>query len=120
MRVCRFLAVLLLGVVCWAIPVRHARDRADRAADLPAFDPQKPLTDNERDRRIAALEPGLSPEQVRRLIGDPRHTGRQILYHRCLEQWLYEGSFSLRLEFDWPRGQEPRLQSVQPAGAPGR
>ena len=97
-----------------------AAARAGQPADLAPYDPDKPLSDAERDQRRAALDPGLSPDQVRRLIGPPLHVARQILYHRCLEQWLYGAPFPVRVEFDCPRGQEPRLQSVQPLGGPGR
>ena len=74
----------------------------------------------ERDQRLAAVVPGLTPDQVRALIHAPNHVGRQILYHRCVEQWVYDSAFPLRLEFDCPRGQDARLQSVQPVVAPGR
>lgn len=84
------------------------------APDFPPFDQGKPLPEAERPGRLAAVEPGLSPDQVRRLIGQPRAICWQILYHRCLEQWLYDSIFPVRLEFDCPRGQEPRLLSVQP------
>jgi hypothetical protein len=93
--------------------------RAAPPTDLPPYDPDKPLPDAERERRINAVEIGLSPNQVRLLIGAPRHVSRQVLYHRCLEQWIYDSTFPVRLEFEYPRGQEPRLQSVQWLGPPG-
>lgn len=87
------------------------------SAESPQPDLDQPPSEVERAQRMAAVEPGLSPDQVRRLIGAPRATSRQVLYHRCLEQWLYAPPFSVRLEFDCPRGQEPRLLSVQPLDA---
>ncbi len=83
--------------------------------------PDKPLTDAERTDRIRRVQPGVSsPEQVRQLLGPPDHSARQILYHRTREQWLYDAPFAVRLEFEYVRGQEPRLLSVQPviAGKP--
>ncbi len=86
---------------------------------IPALDPDQPLSAAERDQRLAAVQRGMTPDQVRGLIGAPHHVCRQILYHRCVEQWIYDSVFQLRLEFDRPLGQEARLQSVQPLVMPG-
>jgi hypothetical protein len=51
----------------------------------------------------------MTPDQVRQMIGPPNHVARQILYHRYLEQWVYNPPDSLRAEFDFPRGQPARL-----------
>jgi hypothetical protein len=90
---------------------------AQSASDLPPFDPAQPLSAAELAKRLAEVQPGLAPDAVQRLIGAPRSTCRQILYHRHLEQWLYDRPFSVRVEFDCLRGQEPRLQSVQAVGS---
>ncbi len=87
------------------------------ASAAPSPDADSPPSEVDCAQRLAAVEPGISPDRVRRLIGAPRAVSRQILYHRCLEQWLYSSPFSVRLEFDCPRGQEPRLLSVQPLDA---
>lgn len=110
---CRFALVLLLA----ALSLAARPPQAD--APLP-FDPNKPLTDAERAERLKQVQPGLSPEQVRQLLGPPGRTARQILYRRSREQWLYDAPFAVRLEFEYVRGQEPHLQSVQPvvAGKP--
>jgi hypothetical protein len=64
---------------------------------------------------VAHLRPGMTPEQVRQVMGgSPRRAARQILYHRYLEQWLYDQPTSVRLEFDCRRGQPARLQSILP------
>jgi hypothetical protein len=84
---------------------------------LPAFDPDKPLPEAERAERLERVKPGLSPDQVRHLLGPPRSSARQILYHHAREQWVFEAPFSVRLEFEYVRGQEPRLLSVQPTAA---
>jgi hypothetical protein len=81
---------------------------------LPPFDPDKPLSEPEKTKRLNRVEPERSsPEQVRQLLGPPTRTARQILYHRAREQWLYEAPFHVRLEFEYVRGQEPHLLSVQ-------
>jgi hypothetical protein len=57
------------------------------------------------------LERGMTPVQVRQLVGAPKQTARQILYHRYREQWLYEATLPVRLTFDCRRGQKPQLLS---------
>ena len=84
------------------------------AAPPEPFDPAKPLSDDERDRRREQVQRGLWPDQVRDLIGPPKRVARQILYQHYLEQWVYDAPFDLRIEFDCPRGQQPQVQSVQP------
>ena len=60
-------------------------------------------------RPFAKLERGMSPEQVRQLVGVPKHIARQIFYHHYREQWHYEAAVPVRLTFDCPRGQKPQL-----------
>lgn len=60
---------------------------------------------------LAKLESGMSPEQVRRLVGAPQRVARQILYQRYREQWIYLSPVPFRLTFDCPRGQPPVLLS---------
>jgi hypothetical protein len=84
------------------------------AAPPEPFDPAKPLPDDERDRRLEQVRPGLPPDQVRDLLGPPKRVARQILYQRYLEQWVYDAPFDLRVEFECRRGQQPQVQSVQP------
>jgi hypothetical protein len=90
---------------------------AEASSDLPPLDPAKPISESERAQRLAELQPGMPIDQIQHLIGAPRSTCRQILYHRYLEQWLYDSPFSIRLEVDCLRGQEARLLSVQPLGS---
>ena len=111
-----FRILVVLGCLLGLAP---GSARAVSPPDFPPLDPDRPLPQAEHDQRLAAVEPGLTPDQVRRLIGEPRHVCREILDHRYLEQWIYDARFPVRLEFDCPRGQEPRLQSVQPLAAPG-
>jgi hypothetical protein len=58
---------------------------------------------------FAKLQSGMSPEQVRQLVGAPKRVTRQIFYHRYREQWIYDTPVPLRLTFDCPRGQKPQL-----------
>jgi hypothetical protein len=83
-------------------------------AELPA----KVWTEEEWTRAVERLRPGMTPEQVREALGPPRRIGRQILYQRYLEQWVYDSPRPLRLEFDCRRGQLPSLLPLAPAGPP--
>jgi hypothetical protein len=56
---------------------------------------------------------GMTPDEVRLALGPPHHVARQILYHRHLEQWVYNLPISLRLDFDCPRGQVARLVAFE-------
>ena len=58
---------------------------------------------------------GMTAPEARALLGEPLAVSRQILANRCLEQWHYR---ALRLSFDCPRGQRPRLVAV--AALPSR
>jgi hypothetical protein len=71
---------------------------------------------------FAKLQHGLTPEQVRQRVGEPRRIARQILYHRYLEQWFYDTPVPVRLTFTCPRGQPPQLLSWHglPQGAEPR
>jgi hypothetical protein len=60
---------------------------------------------------FAKLKRGMTPEQVRQLVGVPKQIARQILYHRYREQWIYDAAVPVRLTFDCPRGHPPQLLS---------
>lgn len=60
---------------------------------------------------FSKLERGMTPEQVRQLVGAPKQIARQIFYHRYREQWIYDVPLSVRLTFDCRRGQKPQLLS---------
>ncbi len=62
------------------------------------------------------LRAGMTPAQVRAVLGPPRRVARQVLYHRYLEQWVYDAPHTLRVEFDCQRGQAARLVSAGPEG----
>lgn len=61
---------------------------------------------------FAKLRPGMTPEEVHKIVGAPKLISRQILYHRYREQWLYQWAVPLRLTFDCRRGQIPQLLYV--------
>jgi hypothetical protein len=60
-------------------------------------------------RPFAQLKRGMTPQQVRQLLGAPKQIARQIFYHHYREQWLYDAAVPVRLTFDCPRGQKPQL-----------
>lgn len=84
---------------------------------LVTLSPCQPVTeagpadkDNEdAPRPFAQLKRGMTPQQVRQLVGAPKHIARQIFYHHYREQWLYDAASPVRLTFDCPRGQKPQL-----------
>jgi hypothetical protein len=66
-------------------------------------------TEEDWTRTVERLLPGMTTEQVRQILGSPRRIGRQILYQRYIEQWVYETPRPFRLDFDCHRGQPPSL-----------
>jgi hypothetical protein len=71
----------------------------------------------EEGQKKLDLPVGLSPEQVKARVGGrpPDRVARQIVAHRCIEQWHYGPPLNLRLVFDCPRGEVPKLVRVRPA-----
>jgi hypothetical protein len=58
------------------------------------------------------LREGMTPAQVRAVMGEPSRVGRQVLAHRALEYWHYSGERAVLLTFDCHRGQLPRLSRI--------
>jgi len=58
----------------------------------------------------------LTPEQLVQRLGPPTRKARQLLYQRCLEQWIYEQAHQVRVEIEFPRGQKPVIRTVGPLG----
>lgn len=108
-----FAALLFLAVTAGSHDAVPAPPPDLPPSRLEPFDPGKPLPEEERLRRLDQLRPGLTPEQVRNLLGPPTRVARQILYHRYFEQWFYDRPFNVRVEFECRRGQEPQIQSVR-------
>jgi len=94
-RILLLLLVLFVSLVALHPGVAEFADK-DRDNPKPAFD---------------KLKRGMTPEQVRQLVGAPKHIARQMLYHRYREQWVYDVANPVRFTFDCPRGQKPQLLS---------
>jgi hypothetical protein len=92
----RLILALVLGAAV-ATPGLAGQDPPDR--------PEAP---------VSRLRPGMTQTEVRRLLGPPPRSARQILYRRYLEQWVYDAPQAVRIEFDCIRGQEPQILTVQP------
>lgn len=54
-----------------------------------------------------------SPAQLLEVLGKTRTTSHQLLYRRYLEQWKYQVPLPLVITFDYRKGKEPILRSVQ-------
>jgi hypothetical protein len=74
--------------------------------------------EKEKPRAFAKLQRGMTPEQVRQCVGQPKRIARQILYHHYREQWLYDTPHSTRLTFECQRGQKPELLEIRPPRTP--
>lgn len=59
----------------------------------------------------SSLRPGMTAAQVLDLLGPPKRVARQVIYKRCLEQWIYDVP-SLRIELDSVQGQLAHVLSV--------
>jgi hypothetical protein len=94
------LGAWLLAPVGAAMPTRQAP-------------PDRTVNQRGRQQVLARLRTGQTQDEVRALLGPPGRIARQILHHRYLEQWVYEGPWQVRLEFDCPRGRKPLLTTVQ-------
>ncbi len=79
--------------------------------------PPKQWTAEEWTQAVERLRVGMTTDQVRQVLGQPRRIGRQILYQRYIEQWVYDTPLPFRLEFDCRRGQRPSLLPL-PSTAP--
>jgi hypothetical protein len=69
--------------------------------------------------KLKQLQPGMTADRVRDLLGSPKRVARQILYARYVEQWTYDDP-AVRIEFDWRKGQEKQIQTVQLLTTPPR
>jgi hypothetical protein len=81
---------------------------------------EKKLEDGQAGRRVrinwlTGHAPGLTQDEVRRLLGSPQKQTFQIVYRRQLEQWIYQQPAPVWLTFSCTKGQIPRLQTVQSA-----
>jgi hypothetical protein len=65
---------------------------------------------------IQLVRAGMTPTEVRDLVGPPARVARQILYGRYLEQWAYDKPYRAWIEFNCVKGQKPFVLAVH-AGA---
>ena len=91
-------AIFLLTFPLFALGLLTAGRAGDKAPEGIA-----------QPRAFAKLQRGMTPEEVRTLVGSPKRIARQIFYHRYREQWMYDAPISIRLTFDCRRGQKPEL-----------
>ena len=64
------------------------------------------------------LQVGSAAEEVKQRLGVPARVSRQVYLLRCQEQWHYGAPHHLRVTFDWPRGQKPRVTNVHSLAKP--
>ncbi len=65
-----------------------------------------------RKQNVGKVHPGMTQGEVRKLLGKPDRTARQILYCRSVEQWSYEDLPGWLVAIDCLKGQEARVQTV--------
>jgi hypothetical protein len=104
---CTLLAVLILFCTTSA----HTAEPADPDGKKAEMNP-KVLLDRLGQCKTAA--------EAQDLLGKPKRVARQILYGRYLEQWTYDDPVAVRIEFDWRKGQEKQILTVQPLSPPPR
>jgi hypothetical protein len=63
---------------------------------------------------LSRLRTGLPAVEVVQILGPPKRVARQILYKRCMEQWIYETPYPLRIEFDCVQGRQSQILTVRP------
>jgi hypothetical protein len=95
------LILLGLGVIAVASPSAAHRPLLIREAEEPV-----------------KIRLGSSPEEVKLRLGAPGRVSRQIYQLRCQEQWHFGPPHRLRVTFDCPRGQKPRVTKVHSPGGP--
>jgi hypothetical protein len=62
-------------------------------------------------KRLDAVKRGMTMDEVKRTLGPPPRTARQILFRRHLEQWHYDDPAGW-VEFQCVRGEEPFVLGV--------
>ena len=65
-------------------------------------------------KRLDAVKRGMTTDEVKRHLGPPPRTARQILFRRHLEQWHYDYPAGW-VEFQCAKGEEPFVLGVYPA-----
>jgi len=65
-------------------------------------------------KQLNNIKRGMTMDEVKRQLGSPQRTGRQILFRRYLEQWHYDDPAGW-IEFQCSKGEEPFVLGVYPA-----
>ena len=98
-------AIAVLVLVGWADTARSQEPGRALPQPSPAVE-------------VTGLTPGMTQVEVRRRLGKPQQTARQILYRRYLEQWVYGPPHHLLIEFTCYRGQPPQIHTVHRLPSP--
>lgn len=106
MSVPRFVLVVAATAALFLAPLRQGRSESPDAAKA--------------EPKLSDLHRGMPAAEVLKLLGQPSYIARQVLYGRYVEQWTYDAPFPVRLTFDWRKGQEKQIQTVQPLSRVGR
>jgi hypothetical protein len=61
-----------------------------------------------------AVRTADAPEAVRDILGAPQKISRQVIYRRCLEQWIYHHPVPLCVAWSIAHGMRPSVYSVLP------
>jgi hypothetical protein len=59
-----------------------------------------------------AVRVGMTPGEVKKILGPPRSISRVVLWRRHLEQWHYDAPVRV-VEFNCVRGEAPVVSSIQ-------
>jgi hypothetical protein len=110
-RLLFLLGASLAAVILFSVDPARTAERADPDLKKAEVDPKVLLTRLRKCKTAA---------EAQDLLGKPKHVARQILYGRYVEQWTYDDPVAVRIEFDWRKGQEKQIQTVQPLSAPHR
>jgi hypothetical protein len=95
-----------------AAAARMLREDLNYRLTETGWQPREHIQPLDRAGNVRRVRPGMTPAEVRRLLGPPDRIARQILYRRYLEQWIYDDPPALRIVFDCLKGQEPHVQTV--------
>jgi hypothetical protein len=68
--------------------------------------PREDVEPANQHRNLEQVQPGMTAENVLRLVGDPNRIARQILYERYLEQWQFEHLPGVVIVLNCVKGQQ--------------
>jgi hypothetical protein len=85
------------------------RTKLDYRLTEDGWVPRKAQRAADREPSPRQIETGMTPAQVRKILGEPKRIARQVLYRRYLEQWIYEDPAHTVVEFDCVKGRPSRV-----------